>query len=365
MESELGQDRSIQVDVRPVSRLLRFVLATIATLVLGGIILGVMRATGMLVGGANDFFFPSYLGQLVQLAPIVGIAAAAYPRRWLPHHRNALIVAMVGAAVGCLCYCLLQVRIAWNMHYGYVTGLQSIPWWWRYTFWQVTPDFEFQIASCWITTGALAMLVTLTRRTRAVLVAAAALCLLAVVLPSPIFNFARHNQQLTVAFVLPAIPGASASQPPYALSVATGSHWLSQAGADTVAAHILEALRKAGLPGPYRVAEVTQSGTGKKALQIIVLNPPFPADAQLPQPDGSELIYVSQPDGWHTIPAQARTLGRNTQIQGPKSGYHWLATYWVHTATSPEAFGGAIWPACSQDQSRSSDSESHQFPGCR
>jgi len=188
------------------------------------------------------------------------------------------------------------------------------------------------------------MLVTLTRRTRSVLVAIAVLCLLAVVLPSSIFNYVRHNQELTVAFVIPANPGASAAKPLKAFSVATGSHWLSKAEADAAAAHALESLRKAGLPGPYRVAEVNQSGTGKKAFQIIVLNPPVPADTQLPQPDGTELIYVSQPDGWHTIPAQGRTLGRDTEIQGPTTGYRWMASYWIQTATYPEKFGGAIWP---------------------
>ena len=173
MESVPEQDRSIQVDVRPVSRFLRFVLASIATLVLGGFILGVMRATGMLVGGANSFFFPLYLGQLVQFAPVVGIAAAAYPRRWLSSRHNAFIVALVGAAVGCLCYYVVQERIAWLIHHAATTGIQNIPWWARYSFWMVTPVFEFQVASCWIATGALAMLVTLTRRTRTVLVAAA------------------------------------------------------------------------------------------------------------------------------------------------------------------------------------------------
>jgi hypothetical protein len=344
MEFEMEENRSIQTDVRPANRFLRFGLASIATLVLGGFILWVMRATGMLVGGANDFFFPSYLGQLVQFAPIVGIAAAAYPRRWLSGRHNALIVAVVGAAVGCLCYYVLQERIAWLSHHAATTGIQNIPRLWRYTFWEVTPVFEFQIASCWIATGALAMLVTLTRRTRSVLVAIAVLCLLAVVLPSPIFNYVRHNQELTVAIVIPASPGASPAKPLRAYSVATGSHWLSKAEADAAAAHALEALRKAGLPGPYRVAEVNQSGTGKKAFQIIVLNPPVPADTQLPQPDGTELIYVSGPDGWHTIPAQARTLGRNVEIHGPKSGDRWMASYWIHTATDPGAFGGAIWP---------------------
>jgi hypothetical protein len=343
MENGAEQDRSIQADVRPVNRFLRFVLASIATLVLGGLILWVTQATGMLVG-ASTVFFPFYLGQLVQFAPVVGIAAAAYPRRGLSSRHNAFIVAVVGAAVGCLCYCLLQVRIAWIMHYHYATGIQSIPWWTRYSFWTITPVFEFQIATCWIAAGALAMLLTLTRRTRTVLVAAAVLCVLAVALPAPVFNFVRHNQQLTVAFVVPASPSGSAAEPMRAFSVTAGSHLLSKSGADAVAAHALEELRKAGLPGPYRVAEVNQSGTGKKALQIIVLNPPVPAEAQLPQPDGTELIYVSQPDGWHTIPAQGRTLGRNTEIQGPTTGYRWMASYWIQTATYPDKFGGAIWP---------------------
>ena len=54
---------------------------------------------------------------------------------------------------------------------------------------------------------------------------------------------------LTVAFVIPANPDASAAKPLKGFSVATGSHWLSKTGADAVAAHVLEALRKAGLPG--------------------------------------------------------------------------------------------------------------------
>ncbi len=325
--------------MRPANRLLRFGLASIATLVLGGFILGVSRATGMLVGGADSFFFPLYLGQLVQFAPVVGIAAAAYPRRWLSSRHNAFIVTVVGAAVGCLCYYLVQWRIA-SIHYS--TGIQSIPWWARYSSWIVTPVFEFQMASCWIATGALAMLVTLTRRTRTVLIAAAALCVLAVILPAPAFNFAKHNQELTVAFVIPANPGTIASKPPRIGY--SGGGCLNYAGTDAVEAHVLDALRKAGLPDPYRVAGVARCGKGKKALQIIVLNPPVPADALLPQPNGTELIYVSTPDGWRTIPGQAPTLGRNTEVRRPESGYHWIATYWIHTAAYPEAFGGIVRP---------------------
>jgi hypothetical protein len=156
------------------------------------------------------------------------------------------------------------------------------------------------------------MLVTFTRRKPIVLVAVTMLCLLAIVLPSPVFDLLTNNQELTVAFVIPASSGASAAKPPRAFS--SGPQWLNEAGANAVAAHVLEALRTSGLPGQYRVAEVYRCGTGKKSLQIIVLNPPVPALAHLPQPDGTELIYVAKPDGWETIPSRAPTLGRSVSL---------------------------------------------------
>jgi hypothetical protein len=223
---------------------------------------------------------------------------------------------------------------------GHITVLRYVPFS-SYLRWLYTSDFEFQTASCWIVTGALAMLVTLTRRTRTVLVAVAVLCVLAVVLPSPIFNFVTNNQELTVAFVIPATPGASAAKPPHVVN--TGPNWLNTAGADAAGTHVLEALRKAGLSGPYRVAEIDRCGRGKKALQIMVLNPPVPALAQLPQPDGTELIYVSKPDGWRAIPAQASTLGRAVEVRGPETGDRWTASYWID-AVARSGFGGAIWP---------------------
>jgi hypothetical protein len=286
--------------------------------------------------GIYDRWFSAELALLVPFAPVVGIAAAAYPRRWLSGRRNAFIVAAVGAAVGGLWYCLSP---GWMMLLGHITVLRYIPFS-RYLVWLYMSDFEFQTATCWIATGALAMLVTLTRRTPAVLIAVTVLCVLAVVLPSPIFNFVTNNQELTVAFVIPASPGASVAKPPHVVSI--GPNWLNTAGADAAEAHVLEALRKAGLPGPYRVAELDRCGSGKKALQLIVLNPPVPAQALLPQPDGTELIYVSKPDGWRTIPAQAPTLSRNVEVRGPRTGYRWMASYWIHAVAS-SGFGGAIW----------------------
>ena len=336
MESELKQDRSIQADVRPASRFLRFGLASMTTLVLGGIILGVTSATGMLVMGGHSIWFRAELGLMVPFALALGIVAAALPRRGLSGSRNPFIVAATGAAVGFMCYYLFPRWMLW----GHLNVWRRVSW--LHLFWVFSPDFEFQTASCWVAAGALAMLVTLTRRTPAVLVAVAVLCVLAIVLPAPAFNLLTNNQELTVAMVVPVSPGVSASKRPFVFS--SGPHWLDQAGANAVAAHVLEDLRTSGLPGQYRITDIYRCGAGKKSLQIIVLDPPVPAQALLPQPDGTELIYVSKPDGWRTIPSQAPTLGRSVEVRGPETGRPYLARYCV-----PDAAGSGPCPAIRPD----------------
>jgi hypothetical protein len=336
MKSEAIQSGSIVADVRPVSRFLRFALASITALTLGGIIFGVTRATGMFAGRASFWFQWElvWLWVLLPLALAVSIAAAVYPRRWLSGRRSAFIVTLVGAVAGFLS---CSVFLGWMILQGHIGQL-------RYGWMELGTIlplyFVVQTVAWLIAVGASAMLVTLTRRTPAVLVAVAVLCLLAVVLPAPVFNFATNNQELTVVFVVPASQGASVAKPPRVISGYTGSHRLSQAGANAVAAHVLEALHKAGLPGPYRVAEIDRCGTGKKSLQIIVLNSPVLAQAQLPQPDGVELIYVSKPDGWRTIPAQAPTLGRDVEVR-PGASRSTLAMYLIH-AVAQLGFGGGI-----------------------
>ncbi|MGD0859664.1 MAG: hypothetical protein ABR912_10115 [Terracidiphilus sp.] len=336
MESELKQDRPAEASVKPVSRFLRFGLASIAALVLSGIILGITYAARM---------FPGYQIQwaetevrlIVPFALAVGIAAAAYPRRWLSPRGSAFIVAAVGAVVGCLC-CL--VFPGWMI---LLSGLSNLHFGWGFLLGARLPlAFELQAAAWLIAAGASAMLVTFTRRKPIVLVAVTMLCLLAIVLPSPVFDLLTNNQELTVAFVIPASSGASAAKPPRAFS--SGPQWLNEAGANAVAAHVLEALRTSGLPGQYRVAEVYRCGTGKKSLQIIVLNPPVPALAHLPQPDGTELIYVAKPDGWETIPSRAPTLGRSVEVRGPRTGLPYLATSCI-----PNAAGSGPCPAIRPD----------------
>ena len=185
----------------------------------------------------------------------------------------------------------------------------------NYLSWFFSSDFEFQTASCWIAAGSSAMLVTLTRRTPAILVAVAMLCLLAVVLPATLFNFVTNNQELTVAFVIPANPGASAAKPPHVVS--TGPRrfigrrqmqWKPMPGGTA----------QCGTSRPIPRSRNRSLRHREEGLQIIVLNPPVPAHALLPQPDGTEFMYISQPDGWRTIPAQAERSVALLRFEGQK-----------------------------------------------
>jgi hypothetical protein len=335
MESKLEQDHPREVSVKPGNRFLRFGLAGITALVLSGIILGATYAAHMF---PHEPYQSGWAGfefwrLIAPFALALGLAAAAYPRRWLSLRRSAFIVAAVGAAVGCLFFILFLEWVVLRSHVLYHGrgGFLGTP---------IPLAIGLQMTMWLIAAGASGMLVTLTRRVPALFIAVAVLCLLAVVLPRPVFNLLTNPQQLTVAFVVPVSPGASAAQAQGAYTFDT-PQGIDPAEAKGVAPHVLEALRTAGLVGQYRVVRIWICGSGKKkSLQIIVLNPPLPAQAQLPQPNGTELIYVAKPDGWQKIPAQAPTLGRSVEVRAPRPGWPWLAE-----ACIPDAAGLGPCPA--------------------
>jgi len=309
MESELNQDHPVVASVRPVTRLLRFGLASITALVLTGIMLGVSYAAGMLQG-AHMWVVIVALRFSVPFALAVGIVAAAFPRTRSPGRRTALLAAAAGAAVGCLCWYSSEIWI----------GMQWSPGEWHWNFhWEYLPqDYMLQAASCWIIAGASAMLVTFTRRTPTVLIAAASLCLLAV-LPALLFNSIHHNRELTVAIVLPASPGVLAARPSFVIG--SGPHMIhGDAEVAALTAHVLQVLRSSGVPGEYRVTQLIRCGTGKKSLQIIVVSAPIASHALLPVPDGTEIIYLQKPGGWQSIPERAPTLNRSVNVREPSEG---------------------------------------------
>jgi hypothetical protein len=178
------------------------------------------------------------------------------------------------------------------------------------------------------------MLAALIRRVPTVLVTTVILCSLAVVLPAPVFNRLTNNQELTVALAAPVRPGSSAMQPPRV--ILTGSKGFDVAKVTT---HVLETLRASGLRGEYRVTNLYRIGTGEKSLQIIVVSTPVASRARLPQPDATELIYVQRPDIWERIPSQAPTLGRSTEVWGPRDREGLLAYFGIPDASGISVMG--------------------------
>jgi len=182
------------------------------------------------------------------------------------------------------------------------------------------------------------MLVTFTRRTPPILIIAASLCLLAV-LPALLFNSYFHNRELTVAIALPEKPGETSKQPQRVIST-SGPHWIGYKEAASLTAHVLQVLRSSGLPGEYRVTQLTRCGTGKKSLEIIVVSAPIAGHALLPVPDGTEIVYVQKPGGWQSIPAGAPTVNRTVKVIEPwKGGADFLGSYCV-----PDVYGASPCP---------------------
>lgn len=304
-------------------RLSRFVIGVVTAFVLSCIILGVAYATGLLAGD-HTYVFELPIKLSAPFAVIVGMVAAVYPNRQDTRKHNAFAVAALGAAIGCL-YWYLSERVMMAIIYsGY----------WNWGFRSL--DYELQAASCWVAAGASAMLTAVIRQTRPVLVATAILSSLAVILPAPLFNKLTNNQELTVALVTPVNLVASRTNPYQVIH--TGSR---EFDVPKATAHVLAALRSAGIQGEYHALSLCRIGTGKKSLQIILVNAPVVSRARLPQPDAAELIYVQTPEGWNKIPAETPTLSRSVEVWGRRDRPDWLLYFSIPDASGIN-LGGRI-----------------------
>jgi hypothetical protein len=284
-------------------RLARFVVAALTAFALSCIILGVTYASECWECVRRHIFEWSGGCELqfkfsIAFAVIIGITAAVYRRRPDSGEQNAFAAIAAGAAVGVF-YWYLSGRIL---------SLQ-MPGHWPWGFLPLV--YELPAASCWIAAGASAMLITIIRRPRTALIVTTILCLLAGLLPTPIADYVASNQELTVAVAIPA------DKNEMDLSDAIiGVRSQFDFDPPKVGAHIFELLQRAGIQGNYRVAVLKRTGSGKKSLQIIVINVPVTKDAELPEPDAGEIIYVEKADGWQKIPAQAPTLKRSVEVAG-------------------------------------------------
>jgi hypothetical protein len=137
--------------------------------------------------------------------------------------------------------------------------------------------------------------------------------LTAVLVPAPTYDLISHNQELTVAAVIPSSPNAT-NEPDVIADV-----YSTPVEDDRLTHRVLGWLREEGITGQYQIYEQIRFGHGKQVLAVIVLTQPVVSKVELQQPRGRDVIYLQQPDGWKKIPPHVPTLGRTLALGPPES----------------------------------------------
>jgi hypothetical protein len=235
---------------------------------------------------------------------IVGLIAGMWPSPRLS--RSPFVAGLIGALIGFVYgYCAPRA---------YLVMFLREDWRWR-VLGPMSFDWEIDIAAlvCAIVPATCAMLLAVTARSRHVIATVVTLVLAALLVPAPLFDLITHNQELTVAVVIPYTAGGG-NEP------RVSSHGRSTpVDIGSVTKHVQDLLRDEGVRGNYRVSILWRAGHGKQALAVIVFNQPVVSRVELQQPRGSDLIYLQQPDGWKKIPPQCPTLNRLLSVDPPLS----------------------------------------------
>lgn len=279
------------------ARFFRFALAATMTVVVGLFVTLVSYVLGLWAGG-HRFELARCLLLGVPLPIFVGLLAAPWPVRKL--NWNALSASIAGAAFG-LTYGYLAVRAgywitfhAWGA-FGHSVFLKI---WW---------GMDIEMIVCSTVASACAMLLTTTPKTQNVLLAVALLLIGGILIPGSIFNLITRNQELTVAVVTsdshgPHVPEVEENGPVQAIDPGA------------VSSRVMQLLRNAGINGNYQVAQLYRQGRGRQVLAIIVISGLVTKEADLPEPRGTDVIYLQGPGGWKRIPSQVPTLDRKIYI---------------------------------------------------
>ncbi len=269
-------------------RLVQPAIATFVGFVVSSIVVGSSCALGRCLSGGGYYNLKLIIYLSVPFVLVLGFAAAVQPTSVTGGKHRVTTAVLVGAALGLLYAFLL---------FGFM----------RLGFLGMAVD----ALACWMAGGISAMLaLAATGRLRKVS-AIAGVCLLAILLPRPLFNVLAHNQQLTVAFVTPS--SGSEETVPFRTVLNRGE------GAEAVSKQILEHVYALGLAGKFRVAYLVRQGEGKPSLAIIVVQGPVEQRTFLAEPNGSTVIYVQQSGSWTKHPSDAPTLKRSIEIWSRKN----------------------------------------------
>jgi hypothetical protein len=284
------------------ARLLRFAIAaasSAATLLL--LTLGAYKLH--LWMGDHLSICDGTLRTLAFLPVVVGLVASIWP---LPRlSRSPFAAGVTGAIIGfAYGYCVTRVELA--MFLGH--------WRWRYLG-PISMGWEIDLAVsvCSVVPGTCAMVLAVTTRSRSVIATVVTLVLTALLVPAPAFDLITHNQELTVAVVIPYTAGGG-NEPRVSSYVRS-----TPVDVGSVTKHVQDLLQDEGVRGNYRVSILWRAGHGKQALAVIVFNQPVVSRVELQQPRGSDLIYLQQPDGWKKIPPRCPTLNRLLSVDPPLS----------------------------------------------
>ena len=289
-------------------RLSRFGIAALVGFSTSFVIALVSYAFGTWLGGHSDNLRDTVYFT-VPFALLLG-AAAALPPTWQSIRKRRVITAvLVGAILGLLYTFLLFKFVA--------LGFLAI---------------VVQAISCWVAGGISGMLaVAVVKRSRMVS-AIVGVCLLAIFVPTPLFNAVTRNQQLTVAFVTRSLENEATASP-------RTLFFDNAAEVHAVSKQVLEHVHALRLTGNFRVAHLSRQGEGKQSLAIIVVQGPVEQRALLAEPDGSTVIYVQESGGWAKHPADAPTLRRSIEVWPPMNRSEELAFFSVPKASGISLLG--------------------------
>jgi hypothetical protein len=255
---------------------------------------------------------------------VIGLVAQMWPS---PHRSCPPFAAGAAGAVVGLVYGYVVARLGLAM---YLLSMGS--WNWG-VLGPIGWDIDLGVSVCGVVAGTCALLLSITARSRRVIATVAILILTAVLVPAPAFDLITQNQELTVVVAVPYSPDATNERD----AIAYGYSTPVEDG--RLIDHVLGWLREEGITGQYRVYNQGRFGHGKRVLAVIVFNQPVVSKVELPQPRGSDVIYLQQPDGWKKIPPKVRTLGRSLTLE-PSDNKDALARFTIHEGGGR---GSTVW----------------------
>ncbi len=157
----------------------RFLIAALVGFSVSSLIALASYSLGLWLG-RDSIFLRTIAYYSCPFALLLGVAAAAQPRRSTVHKSSLLVAVLAGTVLG--------------FAYTYFVARFSLP----------ISVFAFLMLSCWVPSGISAMLVAAFDKRLPVVTGIAVLCLSGIFLKEPIFNAYAHSQRLTVAFITPS-----------------------------------------------------------------------------------------------------------------------------------------------------------------